>query len=102
MADAELESAEKRHSWRDLGFSFFKRKTDPEIAVRDLEAAIDTIARSQELDENLESVRANLEQAADSEDFESVWNRESERRKQLMEEKQRLHDELELLGEAAA
>ena len=102
LADAELESAEKRHSWRDLGFSFFKRKTDPEIAVRDLEAAIDTIARSQELDENLESVRANLEKAADSEDFESVWNRESERRKQLMEEKQRLHDELELLGEAAA
>lgn len=102
LADAELESAEKRHSWRDLGFSFFYRKTDPDIAVRDLEAAIDTIARSQELDENLEHVRANLEQAADSEDFEGVWNRESERRKRLMEEKQRLHDELELLGEAAA
>ncbi len=102
LADAELESAEKRHSWRDLGFSFFYRKTDPEVAVRDLEAAIDTIARSQELEDNLESVRANLEQAADSEDFEGVWNRESERRKRLMEEKQRLHDELELLGEAAA
>jgi len=102
LADAELESAEKRHSWRDLGFSFFYRKTDAEVAVRDLEAAIDTIARSQELDENLESVRANLEQAAESDDFEGVWNRESERRKRLMEEKQRLHDELELLGEAAA
>ncbi|MGJ8537924.1 MAG: DNA primase [Parasphingopyxis sp.] len=102
LADAELESAEKRHSWRDLGFSFFYRKTDPAVAVRDLEAAIDTIARSQELDENLENVRANLEQAADSDDFEGVWNRESERRKRLMEEKQRLHDELELLGEAAA
>jgi DNA primase len=102
LADAELESAEKRHSWRDLGFSFFYRKTDPEIAIRDLEAAIDTIARSQELDENLENVRANLERAAESEDFEGVWNRESERRKRLMEEKQRLHDELELLGEAAA
>lgn len=102
LADAELESAEKRHSWRDLGFSFFYRKTEPDIAIRDLEAAIDTIARSQELDENLEAVRANLERAAESDDFESVWNRESERRKQLMEEKQRLHDELELLGEAAA
>lgn len=102
LADAELESAEKRHSWRDLGFSFFYRKTDPEIAVRDLEAAIDTIARSQELEENLQDVSANLERAAESEDFEGVWNRESERRKRLMEEKQRLHDELELLGEAAA
>jgi len=102
LADAELESAKKRHSWRDLGFSFFYRRTDAEVAVRDLEAAIDTIARSQELDENLESVRANLEQAAESDDFEGVWNRESERRKRLMEEKQRLHDELELLGEAAA
>jgi DNA primase len=102
LADAELETAEKRHSWRDLGFSFFYRKADPDVAVRDLEAAIDTIARSQELDENLESVRANLAKAAESEDFEGVWNRESERRKRLMEEKQRLHDELELLGEAAA
>lgn len=102
LADAELESADKRHSWRDLGFSFFYRKTDPDVAVRDLEAAIDTIARSQELDDNLENVRVNLEQAAESDDFEGVWNRESERRKQLMEEKQRLHDELELLGEAAA
>lgn len=102
LADAELETAEKRHSWRDLGFSFFYPKTDPDVAIRDLEAAIDTIARSQELDENLESVRANLAKAAESEDFEGVWNRESERRKRLMEEKQRLHDELELLGEAAA
>ncbi|QLC24226.1 DNA primase [Parasphingopyxis algicola] len=102
LASAELESAEKRHFWRDLGFSFFYPKTDPEIAVRDLEAAIDTIARSQELDENLEDVRANLERASESEDFEGVWNRESERRKRLMEEKQRLHDELETLGEAAA
>ena len=102
LANAELESAEKRHSWRDLGFSFFYRKTETDIAIRDLEAAIETIARSQELDQNLEAVRANLEQAADSEDFEGVWNRESERRKQLMAEKQRLHDELESLGEAAA
>lgn len=102
LANAELELAEKPHSWRDLGFSFFYSKTDPEIAIRDLEAAINTIARSQELDDNLEDVRANLEKAADSEDFEGVWNRESERRKRLMEEKQRLHDELELLGEAAA
>ncbi|MGP1353328.1 MAG: DNA primase [Parasphingopyxis sp.] len=102
LANAELESAEKRHSWRDLGFSFFYRKTETDVAIRDLEAAIETIARSQELDQNLEAVRANLEQAADSEDFEGVWNRESERRKQLMAEKQRLHDELESLGEAAA
>jgi hypothetical protein len=88
--------------WRDLGFSFFYRRSDPEVAIRDLEAAIDTIARSQELDANLEIVRAALEHAADSDDFEGVWNRESERRRQLMAEKQRLHDELELLGEAAA
>lgn len=102
LTDANLESAEKRHFWRDLGFSFFSRKTEPEIAIRDLEAAIETIARSQELDQNLENVRANLEQAAESEDFEDVWNRESERRRQLRAEKQRLHDELESLGEAAA
>ena len=102
LSDADLESTEKRHAWRDLGFSFFYRKTDAEIAMRDLEAAIETIARSQELDQNLKDVRINLEQAAESEDFESIWNRESKRRKQLMAEKQRLHDELESLGEAAA
>jgi DNA primase len=102
LADADIEVAENRHLWRDLGFSFFYRRSDPEVAIRDLEAAIDTIARSQELDANLESVRAALEHAADSDDFEGVWNRESERRRQLMAEKQRLHDELELLGEAAA
>jgi DNA primase len=102
LADAELASADQRNAWRDLGFSFFYKKSDPEIAVRDLEAAIDTIARSQELEANLENVRANLDQAAESDDFETVWNRESERRKRLMEEKQRLHDTLELLGEAAA
>ncbi|MEQ9660931.1 MAG: DNA primase, partial [Parasphingopyxis sp.] len=102
LADAEMDSIERRHIWRDLGFSFFYRKSDSETAKRDLEAAIDTIARSQELEHSLERVGTALAQAAETEEFESVWNRESERRRQLMAERQRLHDELETLGEAAA
>lgn len=101
LQQSGIETVDQRDLWRDLGFSFFYAKSDPEIAVRDLEAAIDTIARSQELEANLESVKATLAAAAEEEDFEDIWNRESQRRKRLIEEKQRLHDELETLGEAA-
>lgn len=101
LSQSGIETVDQRDLGRGLGFSFFFGKSEPEVAIRDLEAAIDTIARSQELDANLETVKAALAAAAEEEDFEGIWNRESQRRKQLIEEKQRLHDELETLGEAA-
>ncbi len=102
LSESDVASAGERHAWHDLGFSFFYEKTEPEIAKRDLIAAVDAIARTQELEADLAVVRSNLANASVSKELETVWDRETKKRQALMAEKQRLFDELESLGEVAA
>jgi len=100
LADADLAVFEKRHLWRDLGFSFFSGRGDRKTAIADLENIVDLYNRLEELDASLEAVRMELDKATCTENSDQIALTQLGKRTELMREQQRLYDELDTLRQA--
>jgi len=91
LADSEGDPVERRNFQHDMGFSFYHRSAEPDVAESDLCEVIDRLVIDQEMAAKLATLEAGLYAAVQDDE---AYKRYIEERHRLLTEKQRNDERL--------